>query len=184
MLPIILDPARLSVLLIGDGDATERRAEILQDAGVRFHHEKDFRAGLLEGVDVLFAADVSMMDAKHIYETAKPFGILINIEDIKEFCDFHMPAIVRRGDLLLTVSTKGASPRVARRLRMMLENIFPEGWAQWLKVIEAKRNQWKAEGADIPTLAANTDALLDEQGWLKADCACMKKSSQTAHSGL
>jgi hypothetical protein len=98
----------------------------------------------------------------------------VNVEDKKDYCDFHVPAMVRRGELLFTISTGGASPRLARRLRHMLETLFPPAWSDWLETIKQNRNQWKAEGASFSELAEKTDALLDENGWLKQDCACLR----------
>jgi len=55
---------------------------------------------------------------------ARNAGALVNIEDAKPLCDFHVPSLVRRGDLVMTVSTAGRSPGLARRLRRHLEKLF------------------------------------------------------------
>ena len=71
------------------------------------------------------------------------FAALVNVEDVKPWCDFHNPALVRRGDLLLTVSTNGRSPGLAARIRRQLAATFGAEWADRLSTIGRKRDAWK-----------------------------------------
>ena len=61
-------------------------------------------------------------------------------------CDFHVPSIIRRGKLLLTASTGGMSPALARRLREFLAARFAPVWADRLEIIGAARHKWRDEG--------------------------------------
>ncbi len=63
--------------------------------------------------------------------------MLVNVEDVLPLCDFHVPAVVRRGDLLLTASTGGAAPGLARALREWLAQNFGPEWTDRLKDISA-----------------------------------------------
>lgn len=73
-------------------------------------------------------------DAEHI-------GILCNIADQPEACNFILPAIVNRGDLIIAISTSGKSPAFAKKLRKELEIQFGEEYAKFLMLMGAIRNK-------------------------------------------
>jgi precorrin-2 dehydrogenase/sirohydrochlorin ferrochelatase len=81
-----------------------------------------------------------------IRRAARERRVLVNMVDDIPNCDFAIPAIVRRGDLLLTVSTGGRSPALARRLREDLEDRFGPEWAEALRVLAEARE------ATLPSL--------------------------------
>lgn len=185
MFPIVLDLASLRVMLVGNGVATVRRLKLLDKAGAKhvaiFSDNPSDELLTLAGNrlirkfpddeyknhDVVMVADLSEEISAEIYHKAKEVGKLVNVEDNKKYCDYHVPAIVRRGDLLLTVSTNGASPRLARKLRQMLEVFFGAEWSERIKEISDKRKNWKKEGLGIEDVARKTDEILDREGWLK-----------------
>ncbi len=168
MFPIVLDITKLSIVLIGAGPATKRRKELLTAAGCTPKEiAGEPKAEELQGADVVFTADFDVATTARIYALAKEAGALVNAEDIREYCDFHVPALVRRGDLLLTVSTAGKSPGLARRLRQTLERLFGEEWSERLDALSDARLQWKEEGADFKELGQRTNAYLDKEGWLE-----------------
>lgn len=168
MFPIILDMKALKVVLIGDGPATARRKQLLEDAGCAFTHFPCPPVPVegLKGFDIVFIADLDEATTARIYKLAKAAGALVNAEDKKDYCDFHVPAIVRRGDLLLTVSTNAKSPRLARRIRQKLEAQFGPEWAERTEELGAKRREWLAQDIHFEELAKRTDAVLAEKGWL------------------
>ena len=61
-------------------------------------------------LQLLFVAGLPEGEARHLAGRARALGVLVNVEDVLPLCDFHVPAMVRRGDLLLTASTGGAVP--------------------------------------------------------------------------
>jgi len=67
-----------------------------------------------------------------IYREAQHRGVLCNVVDVPEFCDFYYPAVVRRGDLQIAISTNGQSPSLSRKLREQLERQFGPGYAEWV----------------------------------------------------
>jgi len=69
---------------------------------------------------------------QRIYLEAHRRGVLCNVVDVPELCDFYYPAVVRRGDLQIAISTNGQSPALAKRLREQLEQQFGPGYADWV----------------------------------------------------
>ena len=97
---------------------------------------------------------------------ARAAGILVNAEDIPELCDFHVPAIVRRGNLVLTASTGGQAPGLARRLREWLETRFGPEWTGRMADVGAARAGWRASGLPPAEVSRRTRELIAEKGWL------------------
>ena len=66
--------------------------------------------------------------------------VILNVVDRLEFCDFALPAKIRRGDLLVTFSTNGKSPALSRYLRCKMEREFDETYANWLdKLVQLRK---------------------------------------------
>ena len=74
---------------------------------------------------------------------ARSERVLVNVEDRPALCDFHSVAEVRRGDLLLTVSTGGASPGLAARIRARLAAEFGPEWAERVALLRGHRAAWR-----------------------------------------
>lgn len=185
MFPVVLDLTRLSVALIGRGSLTARRLsqldaagarhiavfaenpdpELIEVAGPRLHHRlpgaEDLRAAR-----VILITELPESQSRHLAEQARAAGALVNVEDNIPLCDFHTPSLVRHGDLLITVSTGGTSPGLARRLRKHLERLFGPEWGERLKRLAEARRGWRSEGADMAEVARRTDAMIDREGWL------------------
>jgi precorrin-2 dehydrogenase/sirohydrochlorin ferrochelatase len=115
---------------------------------------------------VIYVANVEDSLAEQFTAQGRAHKTLVNVEDVKPLCDFHVPAMVRRGDMLLTASTGGKSPGLARRLKAALEEKFPADWEKRLNELSALRDEWRAEGADFKALIDRTNAVIDEKGWL------------------
>jgi len=115
---------------------------------------------------VLFVAGCPRAVAAALAATARGHRVLVNVEDDLALCDFHVPAILRRGELALSISTGGTSPTLSRRLRAHLEIAFPEHWADRLRRIAELRQHMRAAGASPALVMAATEALIDEEGWL------------------
>ena len=79
------------------------------------------------------------MDA--IFNEARQRNILCNVVDDPEYCDFYYPAVVRRGDLQLAISTNGQSPALAQRIRRELEVQFGPEYGEWLEQLGKIRQQ-------------------------------------------
>lgn len=91
-----------------------------------------YDAGDLDGTFLAVVATASRALNSSIYREAQRRGVLCNVVDVPEYCDFYYPAVVRRGDLQIAISTNGQSPSLSQKLRQQLERQFGEGYARWV----------------------------------------------------
>jgi precorrin-2 dehydrogenase/sirohydrochlorin ferrochelatase len=169
MLPIILDGSMVHAGLAGAGEGLARRLKLLRAGGVMeplVFSGRLPRADEIAELQVLFIAGLDGASSWALAEDARKAGVLVNVEDMPELCDFHVPAQVRRGDLLVAVSTAGRSPALSRALREHLEGRFGPEWESRLDEIADLRNAWRAEGASPNEVSRRTRALLSEREWL------------------
>lgn len=167
MLPIILTAQTRRVGLIAKGDALERRRALLVQAGVQptlLCADADDAA--LARLRVLFVAGMDASISESLFKKTRNLGVLLNVEDAPEFCDFHVPAILRRGDLLLTASTGGQAPGLSRQLREWLAGHFGPEWSDRLAHVHKARQDWRADSLAAAQVSERTRALVTERGWL------------------
>src|SRR5579871_454305 len=100
---------------------------------------KAYIEGDLEGAFVIVAAtnDPRLIDA--IWSETQRRGQLVNIVDVPARCSFIVPSILRRDQLTIAVSTEGASPSLARRIRQNLEYLFPPAYGAYLRLAAVAR---------------------------------------------
>ncbi|MGA9507075.1 MAG: bifunctional precorrin-2 dehydrogenase/sirohydrochlorin ferrochelatase [Candidatus Sulfotelmatobacter sp.] len=98
-----------------------------------------FVPGDLDGMALAVVATSSRTVNESIYREAQRRGVLCNVVDVPEYCDFYYPAVVRRGDLQIAVSTSGQSPSLAQKIRQQLERQFGPGYARWVAELGATR---------------------------------------------
>lgn len=165
LLPIVLSDEFTVTGLAGSGDGFARRAALLAEAGMSPVPVSS--EGPLPKIGVLFIAGLDEVAAAALAAKARSAGILVNVEDVPELCDFHVPAIVRRGDLVLTASTGGQAPGLARRLREWLEGRFGPEWKLHMEEVSAARASWRAGGLPPGEVSRRTRALVSEKGWLQ-----------------
>ncbi|MFZ0320472.1 MAG: bifunctional precorrin-2 dehydrogenase/sirohydrochlorin ferrochelatase [Candidatus Sulfotelmatobacter sp.] len=100
---------------------------------------RSFCAQDLEGTFLAVVATASSEFNEFIYREAQALGVLCNVVDVPDYCDFYYPAVVRRGDLQIAVSTSGQSPSLAQQIRQQLERQFGPGYARWVAELGATR---------------------------------------------
>src|SRR5262244_4319617 len=98
----------------------------------------------LEGMFLVVAVTNSQELHENIHAEARRRGVLCNVVDVPELCDFYYPAVVRRGALQIAISTSGESPALAQRLRKQLEKQFGREYALWLNELSKLRRAVKA----------------------------------------
>lgn len=167
MLPLVLSPVNIKAGLAGRGPERDRRAALLAEAGVEARLlPEDASDEVLGGLQLLFVAGLPEGEARNLATRARGLGVLVNVEDVLPLCDFHVPAIVRRGDLLLTASTGGQVPGLARALRESLADQFGPEWTARLKELGLARAKWRAQGLSPREVSHQVRELISRMGWL------------------
>jgi len=157
VLPIAIDPLTVRVGLAGAGEGMARRRTLLAEAGVE---------PVVPPYALLFIAGLGRAASEAMAREARAQGVLVNVEDVPELCDFHVPAVVRRGDLALTVSTNGKAPALSRLLREWLEKTFGPEWTGRMDHVAQARQGWRGEGHAPDEVSRRIRSLVAGQGWL------------------
>jgi precorrin-2 dehydrogenase/sirohydrochlorin ferrochelatase len=159
-------------LVVGAGKVGEPKIGGLIDTGARIHvvaleasgqvpewagaekielELREFEPSDLDGKFLAVVATASPSLNQLIYREAQRRGVLCNVVDVPEYCDFFYPAVVRRGDLQIAVSTAGQSPSLAQKIRQQLERQFGEGYADWVRQLGETRRLILASDLDRET---------------------------------
>lgn len=120
--------------------ATARIRDWARAGKIRWAARK-FRVSDFTGVFLAVAATSSPELHAQIYRQARRRGVLCNVVDDPDHCDFYYGAVVRRGELQIAISTGGHSPALAQRLRKQIERDFGMEYARWLRDLGAKRKK-------------------------------------------
>jgi precorrin-2 dehydrogenase / sirohydrochlorin ferrochelatase len=121
-------------------EATPRIRGLARAKEIRWD-ARAFRASDLSGVFLAVVATSSSSVHAQIYRHAKRRGVLCNVVDDPQHCDFYYGSVVRRGVLQIAISTGGHSPALAQRLRKKLEKEFGAEYEEWLKELGKVRKQ-------------------------------------------
>ena len=153
LFPLFVKLEGRQVLVVGAGKVGEPKIAGLLESGASIRvvaieaspavhawaHERKielalrpFSADDLQGAFLAVVATSSRSLNEQIYGAAKRRGVLCNVVDVPDLCDFFYPAVVRRGDLQIAVSTAGQSPSLAQRIRQQLERQFGPAYAAWV----------------------------------------------------
>jgi precorrin-2 dehydrogenase/sirohydrochlorin ferrochelatase len=160
--PIFLTLSGRAVVIIGGGAVAGRKAQPILAAGANLTVvarkiddavteackgtdtrllEEDYHKEHLTGAVLAIAATNDNQLNKQIYNDCQNLGILCNVVDVPELCDFYVPAVVKRGDLQIAISTEGDCPAYARHLRKKLDKIFTDKHGEFLTELKAVRKR-------------------------------------------
>lgn len=123
-------------------------------------HRRAFDPADLDGATICIASSREPDERAAIAREARARGVLVNVMDDNPNCDFAVPAIVRRGDLAIAISTGGRSPGLARRLRIELQERFGPEWGGLAAVIGKVREETLVAIPAIEDRAARWDRAL------------------------
>jgi precorrin-2 dehydrogenase / sirohydrochlorin ferrochelatase len=185
--PIFLEMKGRRVVLVGAGTVAFRKAQILLDAGARVvivaEHidpaiellcQENKQAELvkapyskeyLTGATLVIAATNNREVNKKIYHDCQNAELLCNVVDDPELCDFFAPAVLKRGDLQIAISTDGVCPAYAGHIRTKLEEIFTETHAQFLAELECLRKKIIKEIPDAAGRKSLMGKLADDESF-------------------
>ncbi len=134
--------------------------EALAKAGEAEVVRRPFEASDLEGALIAIAATNDAVVNAAAAEAARARDILVNVVDDPEHCDFYAPAVCARGDLQLAVSTSGAFPALAKKLRIELEGQFGAEYAEYVALLAEFRQKLRGNVADAKRRKAIEEAFL------------------------
>jgi precorrin-2 dehydrogenase/sirohydrochlorin ferrochelatase len=153
LFPIFLKLTARPCIVIGAGNLAESKIESLHTAnaavtviaptatpriaamaasGELTWHTRSYKTGDLANNFLAVAATNDPAVNRAVFAEAEASGVLINAVDDPPFCDFYFPSVVRRGDLQIAISTSGASPALAQRLRKEINQLLPLDTGDWL----------------------------------------------------
>ena len=160
--PVHLDIQNRNCLVVGGGSVGTRKVATLLDCGAKVTvispvvsqqlrdfalsgliklRERSYQSGDLDGMFLVIGATDDEGLNRKISSDAEHLNTLCNIADRPEVCNFILPAIVQREDLVITVSTSGQSPALAKQLRQTLESQFGQEYGVFLKLMGAVRKR-------------------------------------------
>ncbi len=169
LFPMFMKLAGKQCLVVGAGKVGEPKIGGLIDTGAIIHvvaiaatgpvrewalagkvelELRAFSADDLDGRFLAVVATASQSLNELIHREAQRRGVLCNVVDVPEYCDFFYPAVVRRGDLQIAISTGGQSPSLAQKLRQQLERQFGAGYAAWVEQLGETRRLVLASDLD------------------------------------
>ena len=118
------------------------RLQELARSGTRLTIKKRaYRSRDLDGVFLVIGATDDQTLNRRISDDAERRNMLCNIADRPEVCNFILPAVVQRDDLVIAISTSGKSPALAKKLRQTLENQFGKEYGDFLRLLGAVRRK-------------------------------------------
>ncbi len=173
--PLFLNLKHKPVMVVGAGRVAVRKIRALLDCGASVtvvapeadprllemadrgqvvYLKKAFEDGDMDGARLAVAAtpDRGVNEAAH--RAAARLGVFINVVDVPDLCDFHVPSVVDRAPLRVAISTEGNAPALARNLRKELESIVPEALGGYVAHIGALRERVKTERPEFVSRAA------------------------------
>lgn len=140
-LPLFFDLSGRKVVVVGEGPAADRRAALARSAGAAVRQLGDIRAADLRGAAAVFIATGDLDHDTVAQRVAKLVGVPVNVADRPALCDFILPAIVDRDDVVVAISTGGAAPTLAATLRGRIEAVLPERIGRLAKLAATFRTQ-------------------------------------------
>lgn len=129
--------ASLTVVAEHINDDLIELCQSTQTKVIKSSYSKNYLSGALLAIA---ATDDNELN-KQIYKDCQELGILCNVVDVPQLCDFFVPAVVKCGDLQIAVSTNGNCPAYARHIREKLETLFTNKHGEFLIELEKVRKQ-------------------------------------------
>jgi precorrin-2 dehydrogenase/sirohydrochlorin ferrochelatase len=182
--PVFLDLRERLCVVIGGGEVAERKVAALLECGASVrvvapqvtpalrrwategrieHLARPYRQGDLKDAFLAVAGTDDRTANALVYAEAQALGALVNVVDDPDRCSFVAPAVVRRGEVQIAISTGGESPALARHLRQVMEAAVPTEYAELAKVLGRVRRRLRKDGKTPPPEAwqeaINSDLL-------------------------
>ena len=125
-------------------DAIEPLRQLAEEGSIAWERREYAGAADLEGVFMVIAATSDTDVNIQIYDDAERRAMLVNVVDVPPLCNFILPAIIRTGPLAIAISTAGASPALAKRIRDEIAEEYGEPYARLAVLLNEVRGWAKA----------------------------------------
>jgi uroporphyrin-III C-methyltransferase/precorrin-2 dehydrogenase/sirohydrochlorin ferrochelatase len=158
-LPLFHRIAGAKVVVIGDGEMAAAKRRLVERAGgvcVDEAYASDAR--------LAFVATEHSGDIERAAARLRQRGLLVNVADRPDLCDFTLPSVLERGDVLVAVSTGGASAGLAKQLRMRLEALLPSSLGVLAQALRTAREAIRTRWPDATERRHALDAALTQGG--------------------
>ena len=154
-LPLFHRIAGQKVIVLGEGPLAEAKARLVERAGGIVAGENDPDARL---------AFVVLDAPENAAARLKARGLLVNVTDRPELCDFTVPSVLDRDPVLVAVGTSGASAGLAKQLRLRLETLLPQSLGALAQALHAARDRLRERFPDAAHRRRALDAALTSGG--------------------
>jgi siroheme synthase-like protein len=165
--PLFLEMKGRPCLVVGGGEVARRKVEglmaaeaavtvvspelapemaALKEEGRIEHRPREYQTGDLDSFAIVMAATDDAAVNEKVAREARERGIWVNVADKPEQCDFILPSVIRRGEVVLAISTGGLSPALARWLREELEGYLSEDFDRLARLLSETRRELRESG--------------------------------------
>ena len=134
-------------IVVGDGGMADEKVAGLETCGALVERVTKYRRRVLRGAFLVISTSPDRKLNERIFRDAERRGMLCNVADVPELCNFILPAVHRQGPIAVAVSTGGASPALAKRLRSMIAAIVRPEHAELAEELRAMRPEVKSRFA-------------------------------------
>jgi siroheme synthase-like protein len=151
-----LDLTGRRALVVGTGPMADEKVDGLRACGaaVDVIDPGAYERSMLEDAYLVMVATGDDELDKRIFDDAEARSMLVNVADVPALCNFILPAIARRGPLAVAISTSGASPALAKRMKREAEAMFDNAYARLAELLDELR-PWAKQ--NLPDYAARRD---------------------------
>lgn len=180
--PIVLEMKDRQVLVVGGGSVALRKIELLLETGAlvtvispqvceeieRLNDEgrlvverRTYTKGDVSGYSLVIAATDDRRVNAEVSKNAQDAGIPVNVVDDPELCTFIAPAVVRRGNLIVSITTAGCAPALSKRVREVVESCLGDEYGVLSDIMAEVRGRAKRELPDIASRERVYQRILD-----------------------
>lgn len=161
-LPLFHRIAGQKVLVLGDREAAEPKCRLVERAGGVV--ETDMQRAIDENVRIAFVAFDDPQACENAAINLRCAGMLVNVVDMPQLCDFTTPSILDRDPVLIAIGTGGASAGLAKHLRLRLERLIPQSLGDLAKALFGARDRLRQRYPDATDRRRALDEALREGG--------------------
>ena len=176
--PIFMDLQGQHALVLGCGEAAERKAEALSRCGAKVTQAATFTPALLDGCAIAIGAEADDRDLQALVAEASQRGIPVNVVDRPALCSFITPAVVDRAPIMVAVSSGGTAPVLARLIRARIEALVPPALGRLAAIADEFKTEIRRA---LPDTALRRRVLERALGGRVADLVAMGDEDGARH---